>query len=249
MHCWRAQVEALAEAGYRAVAPSQRGYSAGARPDVSDTANYHIDRLMDDAMTIVEAAGYGEQRFHLAGHDWGGSIAWALADRYPERIASLTVLSRPHPNAFNRALLATDGEQAQRSRHHRWFLEPDAADVVLADDAKWLRARLSANGVPADAIARHLSVLGNKAAMEAALAWYRARGAIRGPLGPIRVPTLYIWGDADDTVGRVAAEGTVDFVTAPYRFEVLPGVGHFAADQRPQRVSELMLEHVAAYPV
>ena len=77
----------------------------------------------------------------------------------------------------------------------------------------------------------HLSVLGNKPAMEAALAWYRARGAIRGPLGPIRVPTLYIWGDADDTVGRVAAEGTVDFIAAPYRFEALPGVGHFAADQ------------------
>jgi pimeloyl-ACP methyl ester carboxylesterase len=248
MHCWRAQVEALAGAGYRAVAPSQRGYSAGARPDVSDTSNYHIDRLMDDAMAIVEAAGYAERRFHLVGHDWGGSISWALADRYPKRLASLTVLSRPHPNAFNRALLETDGEQAQRSRHHRWFLEPDAADVVLADDAKWLRERLSANGVPAAAIARHLSVLGNKAAMEAALAWYRARGAIRGPLGMIRVPTLYIWGDADDTVGRVAAEGTVDFVSAPYRFEVLPGVGHFAADQAPERVSELMLRHVAAYP-
>ena len=52
-----------------------------------------------------------------------------------------------------------------------------------------------------------------------------ARGAIRGPLGPIRVPTLYIWGDADDTVGRVAAEGTRDFIAAPYQFEVLPGVG------------------------
>ena len=216
MHCWRAQVEALAGAGYRAIAPSQRGYSAGARPDVGDTANYHIDRLMDDAMAIVQAAGYGEQRFHLAGHDWGGSIAWSLADRFPERIASLTVLSRPHPNAFNRALLETDGEQAQRSQHHKAFLEPDAADVVLADDARWLRERLAANGVPADAIAEYLAVLGNKAAMEAALAWYRARGAIRGPLGPIRVPTLYIWGDADDTVGRIAAEGTVDFVSAPY---------------------------------
>jgi pimeloyl-ACP methyl ester carboxylesterase len=248
MHCWRAQVTALAAAGYRAIAPSQRGYSAGARPDVSDTANYHIDRLMDDAMAIAAACGYGEARFHLVGHDWGGSIAWSLADRYPQRLASLTVLSRPHPNAFNRALQMPDGDQAHRSRHHKAFLEPDAADVVLADDAKWLRERLAAAGVPAAAIEQHLGVLGNKDAMEAALAWYRARGAIRGPLGMIDVPTLYIWGDADDTVGRIAAEGTKDFVSAPYRFEVLPGVGHFAADQAPDRVNELLLSHLAAYP-
>ena len=249
MYCWRAQVAALADMGYYAVAPSQRGYSPTARPDPRDTSNYHIDRLIDDAMAIAAASGHADKRFHLAGHDWGGSIAWALADRYSERIASLTVLSRPHPNSFNRALQMLDGEQAQRSRHHTAFLEPNAADVVLADDAKWLRDRLAANGMPPSAIAEHLAVLGNKETMEAALAWYRARGAIRGPLDPTRVPTLYIWGDADDTVGRTAAEGTVDFVAAPYRFEVLPGVGHFAADQAPDRVSELMLEHVRTHPV
>jgi pimeloyl-ACP methyl ester carboxylesterase len=248
MHCWRAQVKALAAAGYRAIAPSQRGYSPRARPDTRDTANYHIDRLMDDAIGIVAACGYGDRRFHLVGHDWGGSIAWSLADRTPQRFASLTVLSRPHPNAFNRALQMADGEQAQRSRHHKAFLEPDAADVVLADDCKWLRERLAAAGVPAAAIEKHLGVLGNRPAMEAALAWYRARGAIRGPLGVIEVPTLYIWGDADDTVGRIAAEGTGDFVSAPYRFEVLPGVGHFAADQAPDRIDELLLQHVKAYP-
>jgi pimeloyl-ACP methyl ester carboxylesterase len=249
MHCWRAQVAALAAAGYRAVAPSQRGYSPGARPDINDTANYHIDRLMDDAMAIVAACGHDNGRFHLVGHDWGGSIAWSLADRFSLRLASLTVLSRPHPNAFNRALQLPDGDQAHRSRHHKAFLEPDAADVVLADNSKWLRERLAAAGVPAGAIERHLGVLGNRAAMEAALAWYRARGAIRGPLGVIGVPTLYIWGDADDTVGRIAAEGTKDFVSAPYRFEALPGVGHFAADQAPDRVNELLLEHLKAYPV
>ena len=247
MHCWRAQVAALGDAGFRAIAPSQRGYSPSARPDTGDAANYHIERLMDDAMAIVAASGYGDRRFHLAGHDWGGSIAWALADRYPARLASLTVLSRPHPNAFNRAL-QTDSDQAHRSRHHKAFLEPDAADVVLADNAKWLRERLTAAGVPASAIEEHLAVLGNKPAMEAAVAWYRARGAIRSPIGPIRVPTLYIWGDADDTVGRAAAEGTADFIAAPYRFEVFSGVGHFAAEQAPDRVSELLLQHAAAYP-
>jgi len=248
MHCWRAQVNALAAAGYRAVAPSQRGYSPTARPDPGDTANYHIERLMDDAMAIAGACGHGERRFHLVGHDWGGSIAWSLADRTPQRLASLTVLSRPHPNAFNRALQMPDGEQAQRSRHHKAFLEPDAADVVLADNCKWLRDRWAAEGMPASAAEDHLAILGNRPAMEAALAWYRARGAIRGPLGIIEVPTLYIWGDADDTVGRIAAEGTRDFVSAPYRFEVLPGGGHFVADQMSDAVSELLLQHVAAYP-
>ena len=249
MHCWRAQVTALAAAGYRAIAPSQRGYSPGARPPTSDTANYHIDRLMDDAMAIVATSGYGDRRFHLVGHDWGGSIAWSLADRYPAAAGVAHRAVAAASNAFNRALQMPDGEQAQRSRHHKAFLEPDAADVVLADDAKWLRERLAANGVPAAAIEPHLGVLGNKDAMEAALAWYRARGAIRGPLGMIDVPTLYIWGDADDTVGRIAAEGTKDFISAPYRFEVLPGVGHFAADQVPDQVSELLLQQVAAYPV
>jgi pimeloyl-ACP methyl ester carboxylesterase len=248
MHCWRAQVAALAGAGYRSIAPSQRGYSPGARPDIGEPANYHIERLMDDAMAIVAASGYGDRRLHLVGHDWGGSIAWALADRFPQLVASLSVLSRPHPNAFNRALQMPDGDQARRSRHHKAFLEPGAADVVLADNAKWLRERWAAAGVPVAAGEQHLSVLGNKAAMEAALTWYRARGAIRSPLGAIRVPTLAIWGDADDTVGRMAAEGTVDFVAASYRFEVLAGGGHFAADQMPDRVSELLLQHVTAYP-
>jgi len=101
MHCWRAQVAALAGAGYRAVAPSQRGYSPGARPDTGDTANYHIDRLMDDAMAIVAASGYGDRRFHLVGHDWGGSIAWALADRFwTTRKARLRV---PAPGTAGRA--------------------------------------------------------------------------------------------------------------------------------------------------
>src|SRR5579883_73173 len=245
-HTWHAQIAALAAAGFRAVAPSQRGYSPGARPPTNEPAHYTFDILMDDAMKVAAACGATRGRFHLVGHDWGGSIAWGLADRHPERLASLTVLSRPHPNAFNRALAQPDGEQAQRSRHHRWFLEPDAGAKVLADDARWLRERHAANGVPADATTRHLAVIGNTGGMEGALAWYRARGAIRGPLGPIRVPTLYIWGNADDTVGRVAAEGTREFVAAPYRFEVLPGGGHFVAEQFPERVSELLLAHLKA---
>lgn len=245
---WNAQIAALGGAGFFAAAPNQRGYAAGARPDPVDFAEYRIDCLIGDALDIVEGLGYGERRFHLVGHDWGASLAWEIADRSPERLASLTILSRPHPLAFARALASPDGEQVLRSRHHKWFLDPGAGAEILADDAKWLRARLKANGVPAEAIEAHLSVIGNPAAMEAALAWYRARGVLHRPVGRIEVPTLYIWGDADDTVGRMAAVGTGAFIAAPYRFEALRGVGHYAPDQVPDQVSALVLAHLARYP-
>jgi len=103
--------------------------------------------------------------------------------------------------------------------------------------------------VPKAAQEKHLAVLGNPAAMEVALALYRARGAIRSPLGVIRVPTLYIWGDADDTVGRPAAEWTREYVSAPYEFAVLPSGTHFTAEQMPEQVNTLMLAHLARYPL
>ncbi|MBN9541998.1 MAG: hypothetical protein BGN99_19710 [Alphaproteobacteria bacterium 65-37] len=242
-HFWDRQVPALADAGYFAIAPNQRGYSPGARPDPKDLDAYHIDRLVGDALDIVAAAGQGSRRFHLVGHDWGGSLSWIIAARYPERLRSLSMLSRPHPASFLRALALPDGEQKRRSGHHKAFLEPDAVPKLLANNCEWLRSRHMRQGMPEAATDAHMSVLGNEAALEAALAWYRSSGP-RQPLGPIKVPTLYIWGDADDTVGRVAAEGTGEFIEAPYYFEVLAGVGHYAADQVPDKVNALLLAHL-----
>lgn len=246
-HFWDRQVPALADAGYFAIAPNQRGYSPGARPDPKDLDAYHIDRLVGDALDIVAAAGHGGRRFHLVGHDWGGSLSWIIAARYPDRLCSLTMLSRPHPASFLRALALPDGEQKRRSGHHKAFLEPDAVPKLLANNCEWLRSRHMRQGMPEAATDAHMSVLGNEAALEAALAWYRSSGP-RQPLGPIKVPTLYIWGDADDTVGRVAAEGSGEFIEAPYYFEVLAGVGHYAADQVPDKVNALLLAHLRQHP-
>jgi pimeloyl-ACP methyl ester carboxylesterase len=243
---WRAALPALAAAGYHAVAPDQRGYSPGARPAPSDLANYAFEHLVGDAIDIADAAGAVGKRFHLVGHDWGGQVSWGVAHAHSERLASLTILSRPHPLSFRRAL-TEDADQKHRSRHHGTFLEPDMADRLLADDARALRAGLF--GQTPSSVEPHLAVLGNRPALEAALAWYRANKGLAADIGTITVPTLYIWGDADATVGQAAAHGTGAFVGAAYKMEVLPDVGHFVMDQAAVQATDLMLAHIRKYSV
>jgi pimeloyl-ACP methyl ester carboxylesterase len=238
----------LAAAGYRAVAPDQRGYSAGARPDPADLSNYAFDKLVNDAIEIVAAAGHDGRRYHLVGHDWGGQVSWGVASAHPKRLASLTIMSRPHPKSFQRALAKEDGDQKNRSKHHRAFLDAGTGRMLLEDNARRLRAGLFGQGVPAAAMDEHLSVLGNPAAMEAALAWYRANKGLAADIGTIDVPTLYIWGDVDATVGPDAAHGTAEFVAGGFAMEVLPGVGHFIMDQAPAKAVELLLRHLKKHP-
>ena len=248
-HSWREALPALAAAGYRAVAPDQRGYSPGARPDPADLSNYAFDKLVADAIEIAAAAGYDGKRFHLVGHDWGGQVSWGVANAHPARLASLTVLSRPHPLSFRRALAKPDGDQKHRSRHHGKFLDADTGRLLVEDNARRLREGLFGQDVSRGAIEDHVAILGNASAIEAALAWYRSNKGLSGDFGGIEVPTLYIWGDKDATVGPDAARGTGEFVGAAYAMEVLPGVGHFVMDQAAARATELMLAHLARHPV
>ena len=248
-HSWRAALPALAAAGYRAVAPDQRGYSPGARPDPKELSNYAFDKLVSDAIEIVAAAGHDGRRVHQVGHDWGGQVSWGVAAAHPERLASLTVMSRPHPKSFRRALEKPDGEQKNRSKHHRAFLDAESGRLLLADNSRRLRDGLFGQGVPDSAMDEHLSVLGDAEAMEAALAWYRANVGLAADIGMIEVPTLYIWGDVDATVGPDAAQGTGEFVSGAFAMEVLPGIGHFVMDQAPAQATELLLTHLRKHPI
>ena len=113
--CWIRVAQALAAVGYRVLAPDQRGYSPGARPAAVRT--YRMPELVADVLALAEAAGAA--RFHLVGHDWGGAVAWALAGRHPERVATLTSVSTPHPRGLAAALLT--GGQLLRSAYIGFF--------------------------------------------------------------------------------------------------------------------------------
>ena len=241
-YMWRQQLAALADAGYRAIAPDQRGYSAGARPSLQHA--YATGLIVADAIALMDAIG--AERFHLIGHDWGGQIAWLLAAAQPQRLRSLSILSRPHPAAFARAL-QEDPSQAERSRHHRAFREPDTSARLRASALAPLREAMIDQGIAAADVEIHLDALMAPGAIEAAINWYCAGTIATVEVPAIAAPTLYVWGTQDATVGRYAAELTAAYMRGSYRFVAHEGAGHFLVDQCPQAMSALLLQHLHAH--
>src|ERR1700742_4030832 len=97
---WDAVTERLTAQGYRCLAPNQRGYSAGARP--SRSRDYGIPELVADVGALI--APVGARRVLIVGHDWGAAVAWAAAAAMPERLATVSPISVPHPAAFIKSL-------------------------------------------------------------------------------------------------------------------------------------------------
>jgi pimeloyl-ACP methyl ester carboxylesterase len=250
-YAWRHQLQALGQAGFRAVAPDQRGYSPGARPEAVE--EYAMSFLVDDVIGIADALGF--ERFHLVGHDWGGAVAWVVATVHADRIHSLTVVSTPHYAAFASARSRSGSDQAERSSYMQRWAQPGAEAEFLADDAAGLRACFDAPFFTPQDVQEYVAALGSPPAMRAALHWYGAMASSGtgsgggGPpprVAPVRVPTLYVWGTEDSAFGREAAQATPAYVTGPYRFERMIGSGHWLMEQEPARVNALLLEHLRA---
>ena len=239
---YRHQLAALADAGYRAVAFDQRGYSPGARPEAVEA--YAMEHLVSDVLAVAD--WIGGHTFHLVGHDWGGAVAWQAAGRYPHRLRTLTVLSTPHPSAFAQAF-TSGGDQQERSAYVDFFRSPEAEPTFLADDAAGLKNMYAVTGLSDEDAAPYVEVMRQPGALTGGLNWYRAADltATEG-LGPISMPTLYIWSTEDPALGREAAEATGQFVEGPYRFEIIEGIGHWVPEHAAERVNDLLLEHLGA---
>ncbi len=250
--CWAGQMAALADAGYRAVAVDQRGYSPGARPD--DPAAYAMAHLVGDTLGFVDALG--AEQVDLVGHDFGGSVAWTVAGHHPDRIRTLTIASTPHPLAFVRAYqdtsdasggAASRNDQNERSGYMRAFRDAPRGEIeegLLANDAAGLRQVYA--GLSADAVGGHVEDMSDPGALVAAVDWYRSMSARTSAATPAcPVPTLYVWSDEDPAIGRAAAEATADHVVGPYEFVVLEGVGHWIPELATDRFTGLLLTHIA----
>ncbi|NUR73880.1 MAG: alpha/beta hydrolase [Hamadaea sp.] len=232
---WELVGPALREAGLRTVAFDQRGYSPGARPD--DVAAYRISECAADALAVLDALG--AEQAHIVGHDWGAAVAWYLAGVHPDRTRTLTALSVPHLAAFGSAI-RDDADQRERSSYMDFFRTPQAEDVILEDDGLRLRAMFL--GCPSDRVDSYVTPMLDRARLTGALNWYRAMGHRDfARLGPVAVPTTFIWSDEDVAIGRTAAADCARFVTGEYAYVELTGVSHWIPDAAPDRVAAAIL--------
>ncbi len=240
-YSWRHQIPVLAALGYRVWAPNLRGYGASSRP--TPLADYRMDRLTDDIAALIEASG--ADRVTLIAHDWGGALAWQAAIRKVRPIARLVVMNMPHPAGLRHALRRWP--QRRRSWYMAFFQLPWLPEHVLArNDAAWIRRAFRGMAVdrtrfPKDVLDVYARAALRPGALTAMLNWYRAMRLGGGASGPVEVPTLLIWGEADTALGLETIDG-IERHVPDITIRRLPGVSHWVQQEAPEAVNAILTE-------
>lgn len=237
---WISTFPVLNDAGFRTVAPDQRGYSPEARPN--GRRAYVLPELVDDTLALIDALG--QRSVHVAGFDWGGMVGWALAARAPERVRSLTVAGTPHPGVFRDTLLAS--KQFLYSWHVPFFQLPILPErLMLGDGGRLLRRFLVWSGLDEPTAARYAERFTKEPAMATgALNWYRAvppSFAYSRRIGAIGVPTAYVVGARDVFFPEQAILRTERWVSGAYRLRLIEGASHWLPEQHPRHLAESIL--------
>lgn len=247
-YAWRPYIERLASAGYRVMAPDQRGYNLSDKPP--GVGAYMIDALTQDVLGLIDAAG--RDSAHVVGHDWGAAVAWWTALTAPDRVASLVAMNVPHPVVMRRHLLSNPA-QTLKSWYMFFFQLPFLPEGAMhLGGGRALFQRIRALGRPhafRDEDERiYLEAWRQPGAARSMINWYRAalRLAVRPPPedSRIRPRTLVVWGARDQLLGREMVPPSLalcDQARAVYFEEAT----HWVQHEELEAVSQLLLEHLA----
>lgn len=240
---WRKQIPTIADAGYWVWAPDQRGYNLSDKPKA--IAAYNLDELAADILGLIEAAG--RDRCILVGHDWGGAVAWWLANKHPDKLEKLIVLNIPHHRVFAKTL-RTSRRQKLRSWYMVFFQIPYLPEFMLSVGKHWLlkRALRASNpGAYSDAeLQQYHEAWSQPGAVKSMLNWYRAMFRVppRPPEDPrIKMPTLLLWGKGDTALGWEMAQPSIDLCDQG-KLVFFEDATHWIAAEEPERVNALILE-------
>lgn len=245
---------------FHCVAPDQRGFGQSWAPQ--DVSDYATGKLAGDAAALIEHLGGGP--VILLGHDWGASVAYALAMSRPNLISRLIIMNGVHPVPFQSAI-ASGGPQCAASQYINWLRRDGSEDILAANDFEKLLSLFSANmdlsWLSGDTLDAYKAEWSRPGRMRAMVHWYRASPLVVGKPGKpltnlpdfpvermkITMPHLLIWGENDTALLSDATHGLEEFAPDLTRV-TLPGADHWLHHQQPTKVADAIKTWLAANP-
>ncbi len=249
-YSWRHQLSALA-GRHHVVAPDMRGYNLSDKP--SRIEDYRIDALVEDVVGLIKF--FGASKAAIVGHDWGAGVAWAVAQKYPERVSKLAVMQVP-PAAAWRANITF--RQLLRSWYMFFFQVPALPEWLirrknLSGLDRTFRERVFRKNTFSDSdVESYKQAMLQPGALTAAINYYRANvGSIlfRGSRdespkkqGEIEVPTLFIFGEQDFAIIPETVRNVKNYVNGPYREVRIPDSGHWVQNEAVAEVNSALID-------
>jgi epoxide hydrolase 4 len=246
-YSWRHQIPALAK-HFKVVVPDLRGYNDSDKPE----SGYDIDTLSADIEGLIHSLGY--LKAHVVGHDWGGVIAWHLAQKFPNMLDRLAILNAPHPERMKQEFLS-NFDQIRRSWYVLAFQIPGIPEWLIQRNlSEFMKNLLQGQAVRKGAFTTqdtemYQAALEKPGALTAALKYYRSLLSPQAwmsnfgkPPKLITSPTLVLWGEEDQFLSTKLTEGIDRLITAPLRLKLLPQCGHWVQQEAPQTVNRELLD-------
>jgi pimeloyl-ACP methyl ester carboxylesterase len=247
-YSWRHQLKALGRR-FRVVAPDMRGYNLSDKPERVE--DYQMKRLVDDVTGLIRH--FGAREAAVVGHDWGGAVAWAVAQFYPDYVWKVASLQTPPPAVWGRNLTL---RQLLRSWYMFFFQLPSLPEWWMKrEDFKGLGRMLRATSRPGTFTDEDIEVLKaalrEPGALTGAVNYYRAnlRALLSRGFGAreirrherVRVPALFVYGERDFAIIPETVAGVADYVDAPYTEQRLGRSGHWVQQESPAEVNAALL--------
>ncbi len=258
---WDATLEYFAALGYRCVAPNLRGFENSSSP--TDVSQYRAKHLVKDIAALIAIESPKQPLAALVAHDWGGAVAWNLANQMPQLVRKLCIINSPHPGTLLRDLKG-DAHQQAASGYMHFLCRPDAEKLLAEDDFRRLFEFFSRLGavdgkyawLDAATMAQYRSVWSQ--GLTGGCNYYRASplkppldasSAIHGIEIPhdaltVNIPTQVIWGMQDIALPPRLIEGLESYIKdlSIHRVE---DATHWIIHEQPALVHRLIEEFLA----
>ncbi|WP_239033161.1 alpha/beta fold hydrolase [Leptothermofonsia sichuanensis] len=245
-YSWRFQIPALARY-FKVVVPDLRGYNDSDKP----ASGYNLDTLCADVQGLIDSFGYA--RAHIVGHDWGGAIAWHLAQTFPQSLNRLAILNAAPAQRLIQEM-TSNFDQLRRSWYVIAFQVPGIPEWLIQQNLKeFVKTLFQGQAIRKGAFSTDNTEIYRRAlekpgALSAALNYYRQMFSpwqwfkdFGRPPTPITVPTLVLWGEEDPFLSQTLIRNLDQLIHAPYELKLIAHCGHWLQQEAPQTVNRELL--------